>query len=538
MRSPFKNAPRHLLGGLAIDGNQAFIVLAEPELPRRRPKLIDLFEARTADVAANVATITETYDRLGAEIHWRTALAGDVCLVESLPVPEDLAGAAAPERLEACLKSSTWTGHSGGDSSLKVSAQLDGERCHVAAIWEDQLDHRLAPFADGRARAVPESIALAELVRRTHPARTLTLALLCRDSSISFAILRNDMPELVRQVDISDSLTRLARRVASAAGELENNSETDCGWQPGVDSIDTPIYQKVALAEIREALTAYHEAGGHPSDIERVLIAGAAADRHDLLYAIPRALGDHVRVEEIEASRSITASDVELARMVCEHEPVLASVLALVASAARTDGIEFARQVETGRRTPRRPRELGRAATVAAVALVLFLGVVGGHYWLVSSQLAGEVAKRKLEQRRAAELQAITNERQAEAARVEETRQLLLAVEHLARRQQAPLALMTDVEARLPPAAGLYRLSLDREQVTVSGASELAADASSFALNLQQADGRFRDVVPSTDETTYVTAEHREERPLVRFTVRARYGPAAMDPAESGAVEK
>ena len=73
-------------------------------------------------------------------------------------------------------------------------------------------------------------------------------------------------------------------------------------------------------AEVRETLDLFREAGGHASDVTTILLAGEAADRYELRTTLPAAFGSDVEVFDLEASRVVSTTDIELARRVAERD--------------------------------------------------------------------------------------------------------------------------------------------------------------------------------------------------------------------------
>jgi len=291
------------------------------------------------------------------------------------------------------------------------------------------------------------------------------------------------------------------------------------------------------LYEVRATLALYTELGGHVADISTIYVTGEGSETYELRGVLPRALSFDIEVVEVEASRAVACTEIELARRVAENESALAGLLALLAAGRRADILSFTagaldddRVVTPSARTRRRVPAMLLASSVIVVLGLVIGGAIGGLRYS-NALRAEDDARRRLarEERRADELRLIAIEKQETEAKYAHVTALLATIDSIRAKQRIPASLLADVQSTLPQSAGLERLAFDGAFVTIAGASEAATDADEFALNLQAATNRFADVSPATSAGTYTHTSPSgsgiapEERPLERFTIRARY---------------
>jgi Tfp pilus assembly protein PilN len=553
-------------GAVALDGPDATLAVAVAPGGPDAGRLVAL-EAVGAELLPDKLAGVE--DRLWREerarVRWLAAVHGGAAYHEAVRVPREVMGASPAHKEIACLAGTNWSDPAEVASlGLEVGVQFTGAVCHVAAAPSAAVDAALARLGLRPGNVTTEAIAFVELLRAVQPGlfapdAPSSLSVLCSHAAVTLVIVERGEATLLRQVGLADAAAGERGAADRADGQsapapegfpYQMPADPAASWRAGAlprdyAAVDTPAWQAALFSAVRQTLELHHEQGGFPGDVERVYVTGAALDSREVTSFLSGALGPDADVTELECSRAVTSADVILAERVAAEEPRLAPVLALLAAGRRTDllalrvggaaGSSARPAVVSPGRAPTVPRGL---LAVGTAAVLVATCAVGGRLWWVS-RARDEVASRlRAESARAEELRAVTAERDANEARMRHTRGLLAGIDAIRDRQRAPVDLLRRVVALLPAGARLTEVTLDGQAVMISGQSESPDDASRFAIAMQAA-GCFADITPQTEATHYVrsTAEETgtgeaDVRPLVKFTVHARFTPAAPTEAE------
>jgi hypothetical protein len=544
---------RRYIGAIWEDGRHSCVAIAASEDQPDRRRLVDFRLCNAEDLDATIAHFEQLVAPENGEIHWMFALRGASCMAEACLVPREVENAPDETKAIACLAGTAWGDpETAAQMQLALAYQIDGAACTIAAAPSATLSDLAERFRGNSVRFTCDAIALAELVRSGYPEftrrnDTAVLAVNCSETAASFVILQASAPQIARQSDLGATIrSHSARRRAAQSGPATfepgttswTSDEYVPSWKAGSPAVDAPTWTSAFLGELRDTLSLYNEYGGHISDIGLVLVTGEAAERFELRASLPKALGFDIEVRELEASKVVVSNEVDVARRVAESEATIAGALALLATGRRTDVLTFAVDPHetTGFDLPL-VDSIGRRAIARRVLVtigVLILGLVAGVGYVLAryheTTLERDEARQQLEleERRAAELHVIAKEKAANEARFAHVAALLASIDAIRLRQRTPARLLADLQQLLPERAGLERVAFDGSWVTISGASEAASDADTFALSLQAASDRFADVSPATSADTYTRVPALESglgpevRPLERFSIRAR----------------
>jgi hypothetical protein len=563
---PIRERPRgrtrRYVGAIWEDGRYSCVAIAaSPEQPDRG-RLVDFRICDASELSATVEQFEQLVSPENGEIRWMFALRGPSCMAEACLIPREVENATQETKAIACLAGTAWGDpDTAAHMQLALAYQIDGVTCTIAAAPFESLNELGERFGSSTVRLTSDAVALAELVRAAHPesassGHSSVLAMNCTETYAAFAILENGAPQVMRQCDLSAAIrasTGRSRVAPTGPTTFESGAASWTGddfvpsWKSGPVDVNSASWTSAILGELRETLSLYNENGGHTSDIGLVLVTGEAAERFELRSSLPKALGFDFDVQELEGSRVVVSNDVNVARRVAESEAVIAGALALLATGRRGDALEFsASERDTSSIGEPAVDPLARSAlrrTFLVRFAVMLIGIaIGASYVCVKyfasvSDLNDVKRQLALEQRRASELQAISEEKAANEARYVHVAALLASIDEIRIRQATPARLLSDLQQLLPERAGLERVAFDGSWVTISGASEASADADTFALSLQAASDRFADVSPATAADTYTRVPAPESglgpeiRPLERFTIRARVVIPASSPS-------
>ncbi len=544
---------RRYVGAIWEDGGHSCIAIAAAPDQHDQGRLVDFRECDEETISASIAAFEQLATAESGEIQWMVALRGASTIAEACLVPREVENAPAETKAIACLAGTAWGDpETAAQMQLALAYQIDRGTCVIAAAREGDVASVCERYRDVSTSVTCEAITLAELVRLTRPEVAFTdaqavLGVLCTDRTASFVVMENEAPVIARQCDLTETIrSQSARRrsAQSGPGPIETTAEAWAAdefvprWSSGPVDVDGTSWNAAFLGELRETLSLYNECGGHISDIGLVLVTGGASERFELRGSLPKALGFDIEVRELEASRVVTSNDVDVARRVAESEASIAGALALLAAGRRPDILTFAvdanKDLAHDRSTRASTVRTDFLRTAIAWLIVLALGpaigaaIVGARCYSLSVSREALRQQIAVEERRAAELQAISREKADNEARYAHVAALLASIDTIRLRQQTPAALLADIQQLLPERAGLERVAFDGTWLTISGASEDATDADAFALNLQAASDRFADVSPATSADSYTrvpapeTGLGPEVRPLERFSIRAR----------------
>ena len=130
---------------------------------------------------------------------------------------------------------------------------------------------------------------------------------------------------------------------------------------------------------------------------------------------------------------------------------------------------------------------------VFGVLLVALIGVLGAHWWKVSSDVAwlnGEVQTAEAEKKR---LASVIAEGQRYKREKEELESRVNAIERVARDQARPTYLMDAMAGMLPADLWLSRIEEKGQQLRFAGTTFSSLALSDFMANLKTS-GKFKDV--------------------------------------------
>ena len=179
----------------------------------------------------------------------------------------------------------------------------------------------------------------------------------------------------------------------------------------------------------------------------------------------------------------------------------------------------------------------------AAVAGLLCLGVVFDYYSASASQAR---AKQELERQQqiAAQMAAVNKEQAELEKKLKDIQSRIEVIKKLRTSQQGPVALLSDINARIPADPNFRLESIEQKggELTITGQSPNEYAVTQFGRSLEFSDGLFLNVSIEAErkEVQVNAADYVAEGPVdlsVRpevftFKIKCKYGPSAQLPSQ------
>src|SRR5437588_2803182 len=184
------------------------------------------------------------------------------------------------------------------------------------------------------------------------------------------------------------------------------------------------------------------------------------------------------------------------------------------------------------------PRAQGWLMLLAVVALTLL--AMGFDWQTAHSARAEAQTQLEQQQRIAAQMQLVEREQADLEKKTKEVQTRIEAIKHLRDSQQGPVAVLSEINARLPKLEN-FRLSAIEQKgsdLSVSGDSPSDDAVTQFARSLEFSSGMFtnlsieikRDILKAPEGGQQIAQDNKDEpKPqTVTFTIKCKYAPAAL----------
>jgi len=193
-----------------------------------------------------------------------------------------------------------------------------------------------------------------------------------------------------------------------------------------------------------------------------------------------------------------------------------------------------------------------RARTLVMAASVFSLMVLAMLFDYVSSNTANALAKQELERQQqiAAQMAAINKEQAELEKKIKDIQVRIDAIKKLRFSQQGPVALLSEINSRLPAAAEFRLESVEQKngELTIEGNSPNEYAVTQFGRSLEFSSGLFQNVSLETERkdldvspADYASADGPVELAIkpetVRFKIKCKYTPGAPAPAPQPAAQ-
>jgi Tfp pilus assembly protein PilN len=194
------------------------------------------------------------------------------------------------------------------------------------------------------------------------------------------------------------------------------------------------------------------------------------------------------------------------------------------------------------------PRAQGWLMLLAVVALTLL--AMGFDWQTARSARAEAQTQLEQQQRIATQMQAVEREQAELEKKTKEVQTRIEAIKHLRDSQQGPVAVLSEINDRLPKIEN-FRLSAIEQKggdLSISGDSPNEDAVTQFARSLEFSSGMFanlsieikRDILKAPEGSTVLLQDNKDapKPQTITFTIKCKYTPAAPPPAPAPANNK
>ncbi|MBX7219460.1 MAG: PilN domain-containing protein [Blastocatellia bacterium] len=187
---------------------------------------------------------------------------------------------------------------------------------------------------------------------------------------------------------------------------------------------------------------------------------------------------------------------------------------------------------------PKPAQATGQILTVAVAFLTLIIAI-GADYQVTYSRLADAEARLKTEKEAKVKLEAIKKQAEEFKKKNEIVQNRLKIIKQLAASQRGPVAVLSNINDRIPTGVQLENIKQRGNQITIDGKTERKELVTQFAQQLERfSNGLFTNVDPTFDSTGVggVANPDDKEAQVLRFTIVCNYNPPqpAPGPGEAG----
>lgn len=176
-------------------------------------------------------------------------------------------------------------------------------------------------------------------------------------------------------------------------------------------------------------------------------------------------------------------------------------------------------------------------------AIVALLIAIGADYYITNSESAKAKKRVADEQEAKRKLEEIKKQAEEFKKKKDLVENRLKIIKQLAAEQRGPVAILSNINDRMPTGVHLNNIKQRGNAITIEGTTETKDLVTQFAQQLEQfSNGLFSNVDPSFDSTGDIGASIPApgEKQILKFTINCNYNPpqAATPPGDGKTASK
>lgn len=508
---------------------------------------------RSEDAIARVRELAAAAADARVDLTVWEPLEGSDAAAITVPVDQELRGAAEDKQAQACLARTPWSEEVIRDEDLYIEYLSRSHRIHFAAVRGATLDARERQLEGLPVLQSPLSHALVALLDRTHPEvfmpkGPMTLAILCLPRSIAAVVSARGELLLASQFD----LTQLIREEASALREGQAAPFNYRRYMPQSSAeLETLVYHRVLESAFEHVRRVLVEKGENPEALRRVYVAGEAVATYEVADYLSEVHGPDMEIRPILATKvcqmfANSEEEREQARHIVANEALYASAFAMLAMALSPNPVAFQTAVPEPAAAPqsgvRTPPVLSSPSLLLGLgsALVFFVVCFMSYFWYLGFQIDGDRAAYAQEEKQREIYREYGAKRAELESRAAHILELVRLVDSERQRQRDPLQVTDDVDRAMRSIPGVnspgdprsqlewQALSFDGRTITVTGTARYRDNAVAFGEALGALDERktFTGVDTKWRERSIAASEEVPEGDVTYdFTITATFNP-------------